>query len=81
MKKYSITFLLSFSIFLTLNAASCYQQWNDAFESATAEYDRDVARCSTAVSRSLCMRNADASYGHALWSAGNDYINCSVAQE
>ena len=61
-----------------LFSSSCYSDWINAYNSATEEYHSDLDHCRSSWNGSdLCFRNAELSYSHALWVAGNEYINCN----
>jgi len=73
-KKIKFAGLLALAI---LFSSSCYSDWLNAYNDATAEYQSDLDHCNSSWNGSdLCYREAELSYGAALWAAGNEYINC-----
>ena len=62
---------------------SCYEEWNDAYNDANAEYANDRRRCGNTHlfvgEPNRCLREADASYNHSVNQAGDGYYNCVMS--
>ena len=69
-----------FTVFIAITlSASCYSSWIYAYNSATDNYDDDLAHCNNTAgiwAINMCTNEAEAAYDKALWDAGNEYIAC-----
>lgn len=77
MKKLLPTVVLSAFFYASIYAATCYDTWTVAYETANQQYQSDLNRCDGAFFRpQYCYDEAEASYTQNLNTAGDDYYCC-----
>ncbi|PHN03663.1 hypothetical protein [Flavilitoribacter nigricans] len=74
-QKFILTFLLLCASVLALYA-SCYSEWNDAYNSASEELACDIIKCEGASWPSRCNYEANMDYNLKVETAGQEYYNC-----
>ena len=56
--------------------SDCYLAWLSAYESATKQYNQNMAHCESATWASLCRKETNKIYDNSLETAGDAYYDC-----